>query len=88
MGIALLLFCPRPDEPVGLVPPVLPMTKEPGGELEAPAVEGSDIAAAAASYRADEWRRGSVRNCIWGWDLLAVLALLLACFGECPVAGV
>lgn len=33
---ALLLFWPKPDEPVGLVPPVLPMTKEPGGELDAP----------------------------------------------------
>lgn len=42
-----MLECPSPDEPVGLVPPVFPMTKEPGGEeddVEPPAApaEGGD----------------------------------------------
>lgn len=44
----LLLCCPNPDEPVGLVPPVaaaeLPMTKDPGGELEpVPLIEPGEM---------------------------------------------
>lgn len=31
---ASVLDCPSPDEPVGLVPPGFPMTKEPGGDVE------------------------------------------------------
>lgn len=45
VGMLMLLFCARPDEPVGLVPPmVLPMTKEPGGELLAkPPIDPGDM---------------------------------------------